>query len=248
VDGGYLDYASELACLDEDFAESNAVLVVDVEQVDGDMADSGAADQVRPFPVGAACCRTGSGTCRDACQRLGVAVRVIDRQPFGQGGGGKVGVRREQGQRWEPSLRIECGGKLYGVITPQAVLSRQGGGLVYQGGGDLDDEVWRAKSSWKSARAVAASVGVMVPPRSRRVIAATASARVIRTMMSEWPAAGAARACTHGVPVSWTYRLRTVLVSRKNSGTVSDARGGPLRRWVHLGWGRPDDSGRGSGR
>src|SRR5271165_4528188 len=57
-------------------------------------------------------------------------------------------------------------------------------------------------------------------------MAATVSARVIRTMMSECPAAGAARACTQGVPVSWTYRFKTVLVSRKKAGTVSDARGG----------------------
>jgi len=62
------------------------------------------------------------------------------------------------------------------------------------------------------------------------------------------PAAGAARACTQGVPVSWTYRFKTVLVSRKKAGTVSDARGGRLRRWVRLGWGRPGGSGRGSGR
>jgi hypothetical protein len=73
---------------------------------------------------------------------------------------------------------------------------------------------WLAKSIWKSARAVAASGTVIVPPRSRRVIAATVSACVTRTMKSEWRAAGAARACTQAVPVSSTYRFKTVLVSK----------------------------------
>jgi hypothetical protein len=37
-----------------------------------------------------------------------------------------------------------------------------------------------------------------------RVTAATISTSVIRTRKSECPAAGAARACTQAVPVSWT--------------------------------------------
>jgi len=41
----------KLACLDQDFAEFNAVFVVDVEQGDRDTADGGAADQARTFPA-----------------------------------------------------------------------------------------------------------------------------------------------------------------------------------------------------
>jgi hypothetical protein len=48
---GGLGARRKLALLDEDFAEFNAVLVVDVEQGDGDAADGGAADQARPFPA-----------------------------------------------------------------------------------------------------------------------------------------------------------------------------------------------------
>ena len=41
----------KLTLLDQDFAEFDAVLVVDVEQGDGDATDGRAADQVRPFPA-----------------------------------------------------------------------------------------------------------------------------------------------------------------------------------------------------
>ena len=55
-----------------------------------------------------------------------MTVRVIDRQTFGQGGGVEINVGREQRQRWEPSLGVECRGELHGVIAPQGMFSRQG--------------------------------------------------------------------------------------------------------------------------
>jgi hypothetical protein len=45
-------------------------------------------------------------------------------------------------------------------------------------------------------------------------MAATVSGCVIRTMKSECRAAGLVMACTQAVPVSNTYRFKTVLVSR----------------------------------
>jgi hypothetical protein len=41
----------EDAFRDQGFAELDAIFVVDVEQGDGDAADGGAADQVRPVPA-----------------------------------------------------------------------------------------------------------------------------------------------------------------------------------------------------
>jgi hypothetical protein len=70
-----------------------------------------------------------------------MTVRVIDRQTFGQGGGVEINVGREQRQRWEPSLGVECRGELHGVIAPQGMFPRQGCGLGHQGGGHFDDEV-----------------------------------------------------------------------------------------------------------
>ena len=49
------------AFLDQPFAEFDAVLVVDVEQGDGDAADGGAADQVRRLPSGNASPICGGG-------------------------------------------------------------------------------------------------------------------------------------------------------------------------------------------
>jgi hypothetical protein len=47
--GGRRLRGRENAFLDQHFAEFDAVLVVDVEQGDGDAANGGAADQVSPF-------------------------------------------------------------------------------------------------------------------------------------------------------------------------------------------------------
>jgi len=40
-----------------------------------------------------------------------MTVRVIDSQTFGQRGGVEINVGREQRQRWEPSLGVECRGR-----------------------------------------------------------------------------------------------------------------------------------------
>jgi hypothetical protein len=45
----------ERAFLDQQFAKFHAVFVIDVEQLDGDTADGGAADQVGPFPAEMRC-------------------------------------------------------------------------------------------------------------------------------------------------------------------------------------------------
>ena len=51
------------------------------------------------------------------------------------------------------------------------------------------------------------------------------AAQTMPSTSSECRTAGAARACTQPVPVSCTYRLTTVLVSRKQAATVNAARG-----------------------
>ena len=63
--------------------------------------------------------------------------------------------------------------ELHGVIASQGMRSRQYRSLGDQRGGNRDDDVLAGKISWKSATAIAASWGVIEPPRSRRVTAAT---------------------------------------------------------------------------
>jgi hypothetical protein len=54
-----------------------------------------------------------SAGCRNP---LGMAVRVIDQKPFGQGGGVQFSIRRQQ-----RDAEIESRCQLYGVISPQHV-------------------------------------------------------------------------------------------------------------------------------
>ena len=77
--------------------------------------------------------------------------------------------------------------KLHGVIATQSVLSGERRRLGDQPGRHLDDAVLAGEIELEIATAVAASWGVIEPPRSRRVMAATLSASVIRTTNERMP-------------------------------------------------------------
>ncbi len=109
--------------------------------------------------------------------------------------------------------------------SPQGVLLGKVRACCDQRDGNLDDAVLAGEIELEIGEGGRGVLGVIEPPRSRRVMAGDRLGVRDPHDKERMPAVGAARACTQGVPVSCTYRLRTVLVSRKKAATVSDARG-----------------------
>ena len=72
---------------------------------------------------------------------LGVAVGVVDQQPFRRGGGVEFGIRRKQRQRRISCMDFQSCRKLHGIIATQSVLSGECCRLGDQPGRHLDDAV-----------------------------------------------------------------------------------------------------------
>ena len=70
-----------------------------------------------------------------------MVVGVLDRQPFGLGGGVETGVAGEQCHGRELRTDFEGRGELHRIVTPQPMRPGQRSGMGHQGGGDLDDGV-----------------------------------------------------------------------------------------------------------
>ncbi len=154
----------------------------------------------------------------------GMAIGLFDRDTFGSRGGVELHVGRYQRQRRIGGVDFQYRRELHGVIATLGVTSRQRRGLSNQSGRYLDDAVLAGEIEWEIRQG---GCGIVrrdrAAPFPSRDGGDSLSACVIRTMKSECGATGAARVCTQAVPVSSTYRLRTVLVSRKKAATVSDA-------------------------
>jgi hypothetical protein len=68
-------------------------------------------------------------------------VRIIDRQPLGQGGGIEFGVSGNQRQRRVGGMDFEDGRELHGIRATQAVPAGQRGSLGDQSGRYFDDAI-----------------------------------------------------------------------------------------------------------